>query len=423
MEKPEYSIEPHNNSHRDVDDRIAVDTDSSSLPSASVVVTTYNKLPLLKRCIAAVARQCDTIDYELVLVDDGSDDGTKEWAANVESEYPQLRGRFHYHWEEDNGYRLAHVRNVGLSIASNDVVVFLDADLIPAPGWLRGHLLPFSVAEDICVTGIYYNVDPTNLSLLPDVEELEANRVRDRWRGKMEDWREKDIVDSDNLNHQTHMPVWYMVCGGNTSYHRGRLVDVGGFDPNFKGWGAEDNDVAFRYYSNGNRILPSFAAVAYHQDHPFDKKKRQEQVEQNVKLLQSKTQTPCLTCVIRDREVFHGMEARIGRWSASVGGKVELVWAGSPYAVLPNVRSLRFASSRVVRGGLRKAISTARASAIMFPDSASYIPDVRLVEQAPVTGLAVGKHAIIYGTQMVWRNWPEDAYGVCHASLRRSILG
>lgn len=415
MEQPQYSIVPHNNYHKDVSARMPRSTEAC-LPSASVVIPTYNKLPLLRRCVAAVANQHGDLNYEVAIVDDGSTDGTREWAETVEEKYPQLEGRFHYTWWKDDGYQLAKARNTGVSMTSNDIVVFLDADLIPSPAWLQAHLSPYSAAENICVTGIYYNVDPAPLSLRPTLEELESHRVCDRWRGKMGDWRERDIADSDNLNRSPSMPVWYMVCGGNTSYHRGRLVDAGAFDPNFRGWGAEDNDMAFRYYSNGNRIIPSFSALAYHQDHPFDRKLREKQVQNNVKLLRSKTQPPKLTCVVDDRDLFYEMESNLGAWVSAVGGKVELVWAGRTDELLPRWRHLRFASVRLVRDGLQKAISTARAPAIAFPSVATP-GDLSGVGLVGDLGVVETEHVIMYSTKAVWGNWPK-----CMKELDREVL-
>jgi glycosyltransferase involved in cell wall biosynthesis len=317
MHVPTYSIAPHSNAYRDL---FCGDRDTADFPSASVVVNTYNKLPLLKRCMTALLAQTWRGDWDVILVDDGSDDGTQEWASALQRSCPIVR----YIRQEDIGYRLARARNLGIEASTKDVIVFLDGDLIPSPNWLYNHVAPYAHTHEICVTGIYYNVAPSLLSEAPSIADLESARVRDRWRGKREDWREQDISDSDELNAPTRMPIWFMVCGGNTSYSRERLIDAGGFDPCFEGWGAEDNDMAFRYYANGNRIVPSYTALAYHQDHPFDRVARQEQVERNVELLKEKSLPPLVTCITQDAAQFAWIQETLSAWPA----KTELVWYG-----------------------------------------------------------------------------------------------
>jgi hypothetical protein len=50
----------------------------------SIVMGTYNRLPILKRCIAAVRRSCTGMEYEIIVVDGGSTDGTLEWLESQE---------------------------------------------------------------------------------------------------------------------------------------------------------------------------------------------------------------------------------------------------------------------------------------------------------------------------------------------------
>ena len=101
--------------------------DSRHAPTVSVVLCTYNRGDSLGRTIETVLAEA-VDDLELVIVDDGSTDGTAE-----------VLGRLH-----DRRVRVVHrpngglsaARNSGLAAARGDWVVFLDDDDIPAPGWL-----------------------------------------------------------------------------------------------------------------------------------------------------------------------------------------------------------------------------------------------------------------------------------------------
>lgn len=88
-------------------------------PRVSVVVPAYNAEHCLQTCIDSVLRQT-YVDWELVIIDDGSTDGTLELARNNRSD------RVHCISQQNAGQ--GHARNAGLEVARGDYVTFLDAD-------------------------------------------------------------------------------------------------------------------------------------------------------------------------------------------------------------------------------------------------------------------------------------------------------
>jgi len=102
---------------------------------ASVVIPTYNRLPELQRVVAGLSTQTrrPDVELEIVIVDDGSDDGTGHWldAAGRDKGWKVCS-------QENSGPATA--RNRGVESASGDVVLFLGDDTIPQPGWLMAHL-------------------------------------------------------------------------------------------------------------------------------------------------------------------------------------------------------------------------------------------------------------------------------------------
>jgi glycosyltransferase involved in cell wall biosynthesis len=92
----------------------------------SVLIATFNRAPLLKRCLDAL--ECEGPD-ELVVVDDGSEDGTQELLAA----HPGVRVV-----RQENSGRSA-ARNAGLRVVSGDLVLFLDDDVLPTPGLVDRH--------------------------------------------------------------------------------------------------------------------------------------------------------------------------------------------------------------------------------------------------------------------------------------------
>ena len=108
---------------------------TTSLPSASVVIPTYNRLSDLRRVVNAVRNQsvAGACDLELMVVDDGSSDGTAAWL-----EIEQSRGDLTVITQANAGPAAA--RNRGARSAGREVLLFLGDDTQPAPGWLQAHL-------------------------------------------------------------------------------------------------------------------------------------------------------------------------------------------------------------------------------------------------------------------------------------------
>ena len=93
----------------------------------SIIIPTYNRLTVLGRALDSV--RCQTYqNYDLVVVDDGSTDGTSDWLATA---YPEIRL-----------IKLAHncgaatARNVGIAATAGETIAFLDSDDVWQPDYL-----------------------------------------------------------------------------------------------------------------------------------------------------------------------------------------------------------------------------------------------------------------------------------------------
>jgi GT2 family glycosyltransferase len=101
---------------------------------ASIVIPTFNRLAALQRVLAALAQQWrpSGVELEVVVVDDGSGDGTTEWLRS--SSAPASRVLT----QANAGPAAA--RNRGVEAAGGELVLFLGDDTVPQPGWLAAHL-------------------------------------------------------------------------------------------------------------------------------------------------------------------------------------------------------------------------------------------------------------------------------------------
>jgi len=87
----------------------------------SVIICTYNRANLLKRALNSLLKQTFS-DWEVILIDDGSTDNTKE----VVKPYLEKQKNFSYFYQENKG--IAEARNFGLSVAKGKYCTFLDSD-------------------------------------------------------------------------------------------------------------------------------------------------------------------------------------------------------------------------------------------------------------------------------------------------------
>ena len=117
----------------------------------SVIIPIYNVENYLRRCLDS-AIDLDLSDYEIVAVNDGSTDGSPAIAEEYASRYP---GLFHLITTANGG--LGHARNVGLSLAKGEFVLFLDSDDSLFPGALEEMLRELE-QDDGCDV-IFFNDD------------------------------------------------------------------------------------------------------------------------------------------------------------------------------------------------------------------------------------------------------------------------
>src|SRR5579863_10079992 len=98
----------------------------------SVILCTYNRCDDLTQALAGLAasRMPQSVDWEVLVVDNNSKDRTRSVVEEFSSVYP----RFRYLFEGQQG--LSNARNAGIAAARGRVLAFTDDDVIIDPGWL-----------------------------------------------------------------------------------------------------------------------------------------------------------------------------------------------------------------------------------------------------------------------------------------------
>ena len=204
----------------------------------SVVIPTYNRLEELQHTIPSLlAQDLPRSDYEIIVADSNSSDGTAEYLAGVAAESPNVR-----HLPGAYSGRGA-ARNAGIAAASGRIIQFNDSDIIAAPDLLARHLARHHARAHIAVVGLEVQVKT--------LEEYERKRDHPEERGPLHAPTRKRLP-------------WLYFLTGNASVEREDLLRVGSFDEHFTGYGHEDLELGYRLEAAGIEIHYEPEAVNYH---------------------------------------------------------------------------------------------------------------------------------------------------------------
>lgn len=123
-------------------------------PSISVILPVYNAERYLRECIESICALDESLDWELIVVDDGSSDSS----ARICDEYSAKNQHVRVFHIENKG--VSNARNFGIKNACKDFVTFIDADdWIDADAFTRAFLSFFEYKADIGFTPFYKSVE------------------------------------------------------------------------------------------------------------------------------------------------------------------------------------------------------------------------------------------------------------------------
>lgn len=205
----------------------------------SVILPTYNRLSQLKQVLDGFAVQTFPQDaFELVVVSDGSTDGTDAYLQMVEVPF-HLRPIF----QKNQG--AAAARNAGVAAAVGELILFIDDDVVPDPNLIQEHIcLHHAHGDKLVVLGPM--LTPADYELMPWVlweQEMLYKQYDDMAQGR---WQ----------------PTARQFYTGNTSLARKHLLKAGGFDTQFRR--AEDVELAYRLMAFDLEFVFAPQAVGHH---------------------------------------------------------------------------------------------------------------------------------------------------------------
>jgi len=213
--------------------------DKNRLIELSVIIPTYNRKDALRECIFSLLNQDYPGEkYEIIIVDDGSSDGTAALIAALSQEYPNLQ----YLQRPHQGPAAA--RNVGIKYSHGAIIALTDNDCIPASDWVRNILEKHNLYKDVLAIGGLTEVNSHNIKAA--VSQSLSN-------GAM----------SAQINNRKEY-IFFPTC--NVSFKEEYLKE--GFNELFPLPAGEDLEFFWRIFKAGNKFLYDGKIRVFHNCHP-----------------------------------------------------------------------------------------------------------------------------------------------------------
>jgi len=206
-------------------------------PVVSVVLGTYNQKEILKRVLDAYQEQTIGNNFEVIVVDSSSTDGTAELLKTYSAKFS-----FKPIIQANKGK--ANARNRGVKEAASDLIIITDSDMIADPGFIKAHVDAHQDAEEkpLCFEGVTY--DMAHLHWPPEKEFIHP-------------YIKPNYPDRKKLG-------FYYFLTGNISFPKSVFEEAGGFSEDFLGYGWEDIELGYRLSRQKIPLYYLKSAINYH---------------------------------------------------------------------------------------------------------------------------------------------------------------
>lgn len=218
----------------------------SLFPLASVIVVSYDTLAYTRLCLASALANTDYPNYELIVVDNGSTDGSAADIQLLASRYPQVRVIAN---EQNLGFSPGN--NQGLAIARGELLVLLNSDTIVPPGWLT------RLARHLSDPRLGQIGAATNRA--GNEAQIEAPYAT---YGEFLAFAQARAAAYDGVRHAIRMPLMFCVA-----WRRDVLDAVGPLDERYETGMFEDEDYALRVKAAGYETAWAADAFVHHAYH------------------------------------------------------------------------------------------------------------------------------------------------------------
>lgn len=240
----------------------------------SIIIPTFNRMETLKKGLETLVVQKGTenINWEVIIVDNGSTDDTKQ---AIHPFFNLIKNLKYCYIEQEKIPNRSKVRNYGFSKCTGEYISFLDSGMLVSDNYIstiyenrKNYKLIFHY-----MYGVYAEVSEFNNDIVKSIDvkdiSITYNKIKNR-----NDWIDKREMIFDLPKNSIPAP-WVLGWGGAISFSRDVFTKINGFDENIFGWGGEDSDISQRLIKNVPSYLfckKSYAIHLPHKNEPSEEK-------------------------------------------------------------------------------------------------------------------------------------------------------
>lgn len=220
-----------------------------SLKGFSIIIVTWNALEHLKNFLPSVTKT-DYPDFEIIIADNASDDGSKEW---IKSMYPEIKiASF------DGNYGYCGGNNRAVPFAEKEILVFLNNDVKVSPDWLHGLNEVFSDSDIAAAqTKIRSSEHPDHFEYAGA-----AGGYLDKYGFPFCRGRIFNEIEKDEGQYDDKIDIFW-ASGAALAVKKDEFIEQNGFDEDFE-FHMEEIDLCWRLQNRGHRIGYAPNSVVYH---------------------------------------------------------------------------------------------------------------------------------------------------------------
>lgn len=231
--------------------------------SVSIIVTTFNRPDALELVLNSLAKQIHAPN-QVIVADDGSNPETTRVINKNKLLLP-----LEHSWQPNIAFRAARSRNLAICKVKSDYTIFIDGDCIAHPRFTCAHL--YLARPGKIVAG--------SRALMNETETMQLLNSRETRLGNIDFRSLKFLRLPLGKLRDLSGAKWQTVRSCNMGIFTQDLLQLGGFDEKYIGWGREDSDFVVRALKNGLRIRNGrFAACL---SHLFHKNSPRDSLSQN----------------------------------------------------------------------------------------------------------------------------------------------